>query len=65
MIVVLGSDPIRNAIILLVGFGTILVCTCIRSQVSEHVTPAILDSLVFNLIVAFIQIRLTSKLDHR
>ena len=44
MIVVLVGYPIRNAIVLLVGFGTILVRTYVWSQVFKYVTPAISTS---------------------
>ena len=65
MIVVLVGNPICNAIVLLVGFGTVFVRTNVGSQISEYMTPAISKSLVFHLTVVSIQVKLTSKLNRR
>ncbi len=65
MIVVLVGYPIYDAIVLLVGFGTILVCTNVGSQVYKYVTPVISHSLVFHSTIIVIVIKLISKLNHR
>ena len=56
MITVLVGYPVCNAIVLLVGFGTILVCTNVGSQVYKYVTPAISRSLVIHSTIAVIPI---------